>query len=78
MLGADQYNPKGREKEGLDATIMVARHDSLYVRVYSFVVHCGISIPSSLSQLIGSTLALGYMRAGVFPDIFILGSTEFT
>jgi hypothetical protein len=33
-------------------------------------------IPSSLSQLIGSTLALGYMRAGVFRDIFTLRRTE--
>jgi len=49
--------------------------------LYMFVsivlsVICDISLPSSLSQLIGSTLALGYMRAGVFPDLFILGSTK--
>jgi hypothetical protein len=72
-LGADQCNPEGFKKEGLDAAAVVTRHDSLHVRFYTFwlFIH-DISLFSSLSQLIGSTLALGYMRAGAFPCIFTL------
>jgi len=57
-------NPKGCPSKGLAAAPLAARHAPLHVCLaLLLVLRILISIPS-LSQLLGSTLALEYMRAG--------------
>lgn len=49
----------------------------LYMFVFALILSFYISRSSSLSQLIGSTLALEYMRAGVFlQHFFVLQSVK--
>ena len=62
--GANQYDTQGATEEGLVATVMVARDDTLHVRQRGCVSVHSVEHLRRLSQLIGSTLALDYRRAG--------------
>jgi len=69
-IGTNQCDTQGATKEGLVAAVMVTRNDTLHVRRREFLsFHLLIDpLPFGwmyrLSQLIGSTLALDYLRAG--------------
>jgi len=69
--GSNQSYPEKRAKERLVTTIMAPWNVTLYVRLSLFPVNT-LCLCLRLSQLIGSTLALEYMRAGA--SSFIGGS----
>ena len=62
--GAHERGAEERAQEGLAAAAVAARHAALHVRAPTLRVAQKLTRVCRLSQLIGSTLALRYMRAG--------------
>lgn len=66
ILGTHERNSKSREEKGLDEASLASWNVTLHVRAALVELNdlTDVQPQRRLSQLIGSTLALEYMRAG--------------